>query len=508
MNQLRLLIRKLKPKETETLVAILKRSRGRSKKRYQLFCFLKEDNPVREHTIISKLYGDSENSKQNYRKLVQRLEKVVLSILEKHNIHINSIKQMERGILSAQRLNVLLSHNYGESTIQSEFDNMDKQAQDNQLFLNQVLLERAKCESFYLSECPLVSMEKIKSIHELSKFVTEAKLFHMSCKRYYLMESDNWELLEKTQTSIHDYYITCNEPIIGFHYHAGSIILNFIKNESTTCSYHIDQLEYLARKHDVLNKGNSNDEFVLLKFLCSSLKLNGSSQIKQLMGQEFYSLFKSSKESLFERVQAKPFELDVLIRLLIIREDFKMALTLINKATKRGLFKNSEHLIQRLDKYSLIARSVSGDYAQVNVILTKIQSTRRSNEAMRFYLPMYKFIIHQELTGASFLINLDSFRRNLRRNMTQFYEKELSVQEIDLLQTIYRILSNRLADKITNGSINNTLLNHLKSNFNVLDIHQIQALVLIKWLEKNAVTPFNKPQLLSMNKRNVAGSSF
>lgn len=508
MNQLQLLIRKMKPKETETLVAILKRSRGRSKKRYQLFCFLKDENPVREHTIITKLYGDSENSKQNYRKLVQRLEKVVLSILEKRNVHVHSIKQMERGILSVQRLNVLLSSDYGESHIQSEFENMGKQAQDDQSFLNQVLLERAKCESFYLSECPLISMEKMKSIHELSKFSTEAKLFHMSCKRYYLIESHDWELLDKTQQCIHEYYIKCNEPIIGFHYHAGSIILNFIKNESATCSYHIDQLEYLARKHDVLNKGGFNDEFVLLKFLCSSLKLNGSSQIKQLLGQDFYSFFKSSRESLFERIQTKPFELDVLIRLLIIREDFKTALTIINTATKRGLFKNSEHLIQRLDKYSLIANSISGNYANVNLMLTKIQSNRRSSEAMRFYLPMYKFIIHQELFGANFLVNLDSFRRNLRRNVTQFYEKKLSIKEIDLLQTIYRILSNWLSDKMTKGNMDTTLLNHLKSNFNVLDIHQIQALALIKWLENKAATQFNNHRILSVDNRKVARSSF
>ena len=507
MNQLQLLIRKLKPKESETLAAILKRSSGRSKKQYQLFCFLNDDNPVREHTIITNLYGNNENSKQNYRKLVQRLEKVILSVLEKHNIHIHSIKQMERGILSVQRLNVLLSNDYGENHIQSEFENMDKQAQDNQLFLNQVLLERAKCESFYLSECPLVSLEKMKSIHELSKFVTEAKLFHMSCKRYYLIESDHSELLHKTQTIIHEYYIRCNEPIIGFHYHAGSIILNFIKNESSSCSYHIDQLEYLVRKHEVLTKGALNDEFVLLKFLCSSLKLNGSQQIKQLLGQDFYRLFKSSKESLSERVQTKPFELDVLIRLLIIREDFKMALTIINSATKRGLFRNAEHLIQRLDKYSLIVNSISGNYTNVNSILNKIQSNRRSSEAMRFYLPMYKFIAHQELPGANFLVNLDSFRRNLRRNVTQFNEKELSIQEMDLLQTIYRFLSNRLSDKMANGSMENELLNHLKSNFNVMDIHQIQALVLIKWLEKRVVAPFKNP-LLSGNKRRIAKRSF
>jgi hypothetical protein len=509
MNQLQLLIRKLKPKETETLAAILKRSRGRSKKRYQLFCFLKEDNPVREHTIIKKLYGDSENSKQNYRKLVQRLEKVILSILEKHNVHVHSIRQMELGILSVQRLNVLLSNNYGDNHIQSEFENMDKQAQNNQLFLNQVLLERAKLESFYLSECPLVSLDKMKSIHELSRYVTEAEVFHMSCKRYYLIEDANWNLLDKTQNSIHEYYIRCNEPIIGFHYHAGSIILNFIKNESVTCSYHIDQLEYLARKTDVLNKGGFNDEFILLKFLCSSLKPNGSSQIRQLLAQDFYSLFKSSKDSLFERVKNKPFELDVLIRLLIIREDFRMALSIINSTTKRGLFRNSEHLTQRLEKYSLIVNTISRNHTAVNLLLNKIQSNRKSSEAMRFYLPMYKFIIHQDqLSGANFLVNLDSFRRNLRRNVTQFNEKDLSVKEIDLLQTIYRFLSNRLSDNPANGIMDHDLLHHLKSDFNVLDIDQIQALVLIKWLENTATTHFNAPKLLSVNKPKVARNSF
>lgn len=500
MNQLQLLIRKLKPKETETLTAILKRSRGRSKKRYQLFCFLKDDNPVREHTIITKLYGDSENSKQNYRKLVQRLEKVILNILEKHSIHVHSIKQMERGMLSVQRLNVLLSNNYGESHIQSEFGNMDKQAQDNQFFLNQVILARARFENFYLSECPLVSLDKMKSIHELSKYVTEAEVFHMSCKRYYLIDNANWELLDKTQTSIHEHYIKCNEPILGFHYHAGSIILNFIKKESTSCSYHVDQLEYLTRKNEVLNKGSFNDEFILLRFLCTSLKPDGSSQIKQLLGKDFYSLFKSSKESLFERFQTKPFELDILIRLLIIREDFKTVLSLINTTMKKGLFKNSEHLIQRLDKYCLIANSISGNYRSVNVILDKIQSNKRSSEAIRFYLPMYKLMIHRELSSANFLVNLDSFRRNLRRNVTQFSEKEIPVKEMDLLQTIYRVLSNQLSEKPISGSMNHDLLHHLKSDFNVLDIHQIQALVLIKWLENTATPHISAPQLLSANK--------
>src|SRR5690606_7285289 len=121
-------------------------------------------------------------------------------------VHVNSIKQMERGILSVQRLNVLLSNDYGASIIQSELENMDRQAKDNQLFLNQVLLERAKCENFYLSSSPLVSMEKMKLIHEVSKFVTEANLFHMSCKRPFLIEDDNWELIKKTQITIHEYY--------------------------------------------------------------------------------------------------------------------------------------------------------------------------------------------------------------------------------------------------------------------------------------------------------------
>ncbi len=504
MNQLQLLIRKLKPKETETLAAILKRSRGRSKKRYQLFCFLKDDNPVREHTIITKLYGDSENSKQNFRKLVQRLEKVILSILEKHNPHVHSIKQMERGMLSVQRLNVLLSNNYGESHIQSEFGNMDKQAQDNQLFLNQVILARARFENFYLSECPLVSLDKMKSIHELSKYVTEAEAFHMSCKRYYLIDNANWELLDKTQNSIHEHYMKCNEPILGFHYHAGSIILNFIKKESTTCSYHIDQLEYLTRKNDVLNKGSFNDEFILLRFLCTSLKANGNSQIKQLMGKEFYNLFKSSKESLFERFQTKPFELDVLIRLLLMREDFKTALAIIRTATKKGLYKNSEHLVQRLDTYSLIAHCICGNYTQANIQLTKIQSNRRSSEVIRFYLPMYKFMINRELSGTNFLVNLDSFRRNLRRNMTQFFDKELPAKELELVQGIYRFLLNHLSDKPTTEGMDSTLLNYLKTRFTGLDIYRLQALVLVKWLENKPLDPAKNHQILPANNRKTA----
>lgn len=500
MIHLRLLIQKMKPKETEALVAVLMRSRGRSKKRYELFCLLKDECSLHEHTIITKLYGDSENSKQNYRKLVLRLEKDILSIVEKKNAHFDAIKQMERGILSVQRLNVLLSNDYGDGLIQSEFENMDRQAKNNQLFLNQVLLERAKCESFYLSVCPLVSMEKMKSIHEVAKFVTEAKLFHMSCKRYYLLEGENLELLDKTQRVIHEYYIKCNEPVIGFHYHAGSIIMNFIKNESETCCYHIDQLDYLARKHDVLNKGGFNDEFVLLKFLCATLKLNGSTEVKQLLTQNFYRSFNSAKNSLLKRVQTKPFELDVLIRLLIIREDSKTAIFLINTVVKSGLFKKSEHLMQRLDQYGLIANSILGKYSNVNLILKKIQATRKSCEAMRFYLPMYKFLIHNELSVTNFLDNLDSFRRNLRRNVTLFHDSGLSVKEVDLLRTIYRVLSNQLSDKRETKSFVDTLLNYLKSNFNPMDIHQIHVLVLIKWLETSSPPKFKNHYLLSPKK--------
>lgn len=507
MSQLQLLIRKMKPKETEALVAVLKRSRGRSKKRYELFCILKDGGSLREHTIITKLYGDSENSKQNYRKLVIRLEKDILSLMEKQNRQVDSIKQIERGILSSQRLNVLFSNDYTANHIQSEFENMDKLAKDNQLFLNQVLLERAKCESFYLSSCPLVSLEKMKTIHDLSKYVTEAKLFHMSCKRYYLIEDHNWELLNKTKHTIHEYYMKCNEPIIGFHYHAGSIIMNFIKNESETCSYHIDQLDYLTRKHDVLNKGGVNDEFVLLKILCTTLKLKGSIEVKQLLMQNFYQSFNSSKESLLERVQTKPFELDVLIRLLIIREEYRTAMFIANAVVKSGLFKSSEHLIQRLNKYSIIASSISGNYSNVNLILDKIQSTRRGNNSMRFYIPMYKFLIQNELSTTTYLDNLDSFRRVLRRNITLFNENGLCEKEADLLRTIYRIILNRLSDKKVIGSLKETLLSHLKSNFNIMDINQIHVLVLIKWLEKMSSTQFKNSYSLSSKKRTEMNQS-
>lgn len=455
---------------------------------------------MHEHLLIKKLYGDSENSKQNYRKLALRLEKDVLSILEKHKVPVNSIRQIERGILSIQRLDVLLSNDYGESLIQSELENMDKLAKDNQLFLNQVLLERVKCESFYLSSCPLVSMEKMKLVHEISKFVTEAQLFHMSCKRYYLIQEDDRGMLDKIQTTIHEYYMKCNEPLVGFHFHAGSLIMNLIRNESETCSYHIDQLEYLAKKNEVFSKGGLNDEFVLLKFLCTSLKLNDRDDIKQHLAHCFCRSFKGSKESLFNRIHTKPFELDILIRFLIVLEDYKAARSLINVVIKSGLFKTSEPLIRRLDQYNLITNCILGNFHDVKLMLNKIQSNKKSYHAIRFYVPMYKFLIHSELPTAHFLDNLDSFRRNLRRNLALFPAFGLSVEEVEILQTIYTVLLNRLSDRKVTTNMEHTLLNNLKTNFSMRETDTIHRLVLIKWLDDKLNSSSKKHYLPPVNK--------
>lgn len=490
MNQLRILIRNMKPKEIEVLTFALTRSRGRSKKRYQLFCILKENDCIHEHIIITKLYGDGENSKQNYRKLLFRLEKDVFKTVEQRKISSESMNQIGRGILSLQSLNILFTNDYEASIIQAEIKNMFRDAENNQSFFNQILLERVKCESFYLSTCPLASIEKMKPLHEISQFVTESNFFHMSCKRHYLIESDNWELLIQTQNTIHGYYIKCNEPLVGFHYHAGSIIMNFIRQELQSCCYHIDQLNYLAKKHEMFKIDEFNDELVLLNLLCSSLKVNGSNELKQFSEQNFYNFFSSTKESLFQRVQTKPFEMDVLIQFLIIYEDYKAALSLINTVLKNGLLKNSEPLSKRLNKYNLIANSVTGNYNEAKLILKQIQSNRKSYDDIRFYIPMYKYIIHSELTAIEYLDNIESFCRSLRRNITLFHKHDLSCKEIELLQTIYRFLLKRLSAKNSDKNIEDILLNNLKYNFTITDINYLHELVLIKWLDKNLAYPF------------------
>src|SRR5690606_33797529 len=114
--------------------------RGRSRKKYELLdVLLKRGRPKKIETI-NLLYKDSPNAKENFRKLVKRLQEDVLSIINTRESPGHSLTRVSSTIDSVKQLKTLIENDYGKDMILARFDYLEETARLKHLHLNQIIL--------------------------------------------------------------------------------------------------------------------------------------------------------------------------------------------------------------------------------------------------------------------------------------------------------------------------------------------------------------------------------
>ncbi|GAA0875719.1 hypothetical protein GCM10009118_21280 [Wandonia haliotis] len=487
MNQLKRLLENLNSREISLLEGKLASGRGRSRKKYELLdVLLKRGRPKKIETI-NLLYKDSPNAKENFRKLVKRLQEDVLSIINTRESPGHSLTRVSSTIDSVKQLKTLIENDYGKDMILARFDYLEETARLKHLHLNQIILGRVKCENFYMDICPIELTERLGEVHRISLYVTEAKLFHLSCKRYFLMNELNEGLLERLESmrlSIYKYYVESNEVTVGFYLHAGSFILSLIKQDNSPCQFHLDQIRLLQAKDDLLVANEFSDEFLLLDAIGSYLEefRNGNIQLHLPDDHVIFS------KTFFNRIQSQPFEVDLVLRLLFLSGRVGEVLELLERVGQHNLFESSIDLRRRIQYYKLLGMYLSGEFNEADKQLLRFNTYRNGMGIMRYYIPILKFLINQNLKDTPYDVNIDSFRRYVNRyirNLNEIEDEPNYLKNVSLkLNVVLKTISGVKRDKNELLELQQVLKEEL-GEFHYISLH---CLPFVKWLEHKIET--------------------
>ena len=427
MNQLQNSILKFNTSEIKMLESLYCSGKSKADKKLTLLKLLQTGRRLSEKEVIKYIYGEAENARNNFRKLINRLEADLLNILNVHQKKITTSKSVDT-IQSAELIRFLHGNqiNSHHGKIATKFNLLESDADENRIYMNQIYIGRLRNESLYFQECPLNSLDKLRRAHRLSSYLTEATTFYLGTKYYFVngyMEDDILIDLEQFKEMSGHHFEETDEPRIGFYYHMGAIVLSFFKEDHIALCYHIDKLLVLIQNNGYLNNKEYADEIIIFRFLS---KESGYQKKREHHLNNFsVPLEFILSDNFILRNKNKPFELELLVRFCLYSGHIQKASQIIQLIKRNKAVSNHFNIIRKWEFFEMLAHHLNNDSIKAKTRLNKLGLYRNGLGIIRFYLPVLKFILNNQSVYSQCEIEVDSYRKNISRCLQKMeqYEK-------------------------------------------------------------------------------------
>lgn len=411
MKRLQDSVFKINSLEVKTLESFYSNGQTKAGKKLKLLNILTSGKKLSEKEVIKDLYGESENGKNNFRKLLYRLE------TDLENVAKIRKSQKETSVSSnmtpsADLFNQVSSYS---NKIEAKFDFLESDADENRSFLNQIHIGRLRSEALYFQECPFHSLNKLREAHRFASYLTESKIFYLGVKHHFVNGCSDKETLiklDKFKELSAGYFEESDEPRIGFYYHMGTIVLNFLKEDHIPFCHHVDKLLNLIRNNSYLNSKEYADEIILFRFLATTYSGNKKKSALDNLSVPVELILSNN---FIIRNKNKPFKLELLIRLCLNLGYAEKALQIARMAKRNKLFSSHTAISRKWDFFELLAYYMSGDLYKARTSLNKLNTYRNGLGVMKFYFPVIKFILNQPSIYRQHEVEIESYKKMIYR---------------------------------------------------------------------------------------------
>lgn len=427
MNQLQNSILKFNASEIKMLESLYCSGRNKADKKLVLLKLLQTGKRLSEKDVIQSMYGETENARNNFRKLINRMQADLVNILNVHRKKNHPLKSAET-IRSAELIRFLHCNqiNLHRRKIATKFDALENNTDEDSIFINQIYIGRLRNESLYFQECPLNSLDKLRRAHRLSSYLTEAKTFYLGTKYYFVngcSDDDILGNLEQFKEMSANYFEETDEPRIGFYYHMGAIVMSFLKEDYVPLCYHTDRLLSLIQNNKYLNNKEYADEILIFRFLAqeSGVQKKRESTLTNFSVPVEFIL----SDNFILRNKDKPFELELLVRFCLYSGYTQKALQIILLVKRNKAISSHFNIIRKWEFFEMLGHHLNNDSVKAKIKLDKLAAYRNGLGIIRFYLPVIKFILNNTGTYSQHEIEVDSYKKNIYRSLHKMeqYEK-------------------------------------------------------------------------------------
>ncbi len=416
MNRLQDSILKFNSREIKTLESFYSFGQGKADKKLKVLKLLKSGKKLSEKEVIKCVYGETENAKSNFRKLLQRMEADLVGVFSMS--YSKKEASNPANIIQSAEFLKFLQENQVDSyngKIGTKFDFLESDAHENRSFMNQIHIGRLRSEILYFQECPFNSLDKLRAAHRFSSYLTESKIFYLGVKYYFVNGCSDKETLinlDRFKELSAGYFEETDEPWIGFYYHLGAVVLSFLKEEHIPLSYHVDRLLFLIQNNGYLNSAEYADEIILFRFLSKEYgpKRKNTADSLTVPPVEFIL-----SNGFIMRNKNKPFKLELLVRMCLNLGYPEKALQIIRMVKRNKTFTNHINISRKWDFFEVLGYYLTGDILKAKTYLNKLISCRNGLGIIKFYFPVMKFILNQSSVYCQHEIEVESYKKMLYR---------------------------------------------------------------------------------------------